>query len=314
MSQENTTPEPEPQQQSATSASQPAPDDGTPAFMRWLRGVLTGYKSDNSLRQALEEYIQATPIEGTNDVSVHERLMLANVLKMRDQCVVDVMIPRADIVAIDEQITRDEFFRLLSEQQYSRFPVYRGTLDDVIGTVHIKDVLANLAQNKPFEISDLIREVPVVSPSLPISDLIMQMRENRKHMVMVVDEYGGIDGLVTIGDVIETIFGQIGDEYDQNQDDMIVTRPDGTLIIDTRLSLDAFEAKFGDFFTDEECADNDTIGGLIMFIAGHVPARGEIIRHPTSGLKFEVVDGDSRRIYRVRIKDIASATPRTEAS
>lgn len=273
-------------------------------FMKWLRGIVSGYKSDNSLRVALEEYIQATPDEGTTDVSVHERLMLTNVLKMRDLRVVDVMIPRADIVAVDIEITRDEFFALLAERQYGRFPVFRETLDDVIGTVHIKDILACIAQNKPFAIKDLIRDVPVVSPALPVSDLIMQMRENRKHMVMVVDEYGGIDGLVTIGDIIETIFGQIGDEYDQSPDDMISSRPDGTIVVDTRLSLNDFEARYGPHFTEDEKENNDTIGGLVFSLAGHVPARGEVIRHEQSHLKFEVVDGDSRRIYRLRIKNL----------
>jgi magnesium and cobalt transporter len=297
------------------SNDEPSPGNGanadpTSLFMKWLKGVVRGgYKTDNSLREALEEYIQATPDEGTADISVHERLMLANVLKMRDLRVVDVMIPRADIVAVNINITREEFFALLAERQYSRFPVFRETLDDVIGTIHIKDIMAHLVQNKSFVVRDLVRDVPVVSPALPVSDLIMQMRENKKHMVMVVDEYGGIDGLVTIGDVIETIFGQIGDEYDRDESDMIAPRPDGTFIIDTRLSLDEFESRFGKHFSDEERENNDTIGGLVFAIAGHVPARGEIIRHETSPLKFEVVDGDSRRIFRLRVKNIPSANP-----
>lgn len=298
-------------QMSDDTPSAPIPqissNDGTTPFMKWIKSVVRGYKTDNSLRDALEEYIQATPDQGTTDVSVHERLMLSNVLKMRDQCVVDVMIPRADIVAVDVNISREEFLHLVAERQYSRFPVYRGTLDDVIGTLHIKDIVAHLAQNKPFEVRDLVREVPVVSPSLPISDLVMQMRENKKHMVLVVDEYGGIDGLVTIGDVIETIFGQIGDEHDQSEEDLIMQRPDGSLIIDTRLTLADFERRFGSCFTDDERDEHDTISGLILAIAGHVPARGEVIRHPGSHLKFDVVDGDSRRIYRVRVKNMALA-------
>ncbi len=281
------------------------PSDSVP-FLKWLKGIARGYyKTDNSLRDALEEYIQATPEEGTLDLSLHERLMLANVLKIRDLTVSEVMIPRADIVAIDVNLTRDDLFRLLAERQYSRFPVYRNTLDDVIGTIHIKDVLAHLAQGREFTILELVRSVPIVSPTLPVSDLIMQMRENRKHMVMVVDEYGGIDGLVTIGDVIETIFGEISDEYDVSDDDRINRRADGTYILDTRLGLIEFETHFGPCFTDDERAHNDTIAGLIYSIAGRVPARGEIIKHEGSHLKFEIIDGDSRRIYRIRIKAIS---------
>lgn len=285
------------------------PSDTVP-FLKWLKGVVRGYyKTDNSLRNALEEYIQATPEEGTLDLSLHERLMLSNVLKIRDLTVSEVMIPRADIVAIDANLTRSDLFRLLAERQYSRFPVYRNTLDDVIGTLHIKDVLAHLAQGREFTILELVRPVPIVSPTLPVSDLIMQMQENRKHMVMVVDEYGGMDGLVTIGDVIETIFGQIADEYDIGNDDRINERPDGSFILDTRLGLDEFEEKFGSVFTDDDREHNDTISGLIYSMAGRVPTRGEVIQHPPSGLKFEVIDGDARRIYRVRVKNIPNAKP-----
>ncbi len=282
----------------------PTSSKDTPPFFNWLRGLVRGYKTDSDLRDALEEYIQATPEEGTGDITLHERLMLANVLKMRDLRVIDVMIPRADIVAIEADITRDAFLNLLAVRQFSRFPVYRQTLDDVTGTVHIKDVLPHLAQNKEFVVAELIRPVPVVAPSLPVVDLIMQMRESRKHMVMVIDEHGGIDGLVTIGDVIETIFGQIADEYDIADDDFVTTRPDGTVILDTRLPLVDFEQHFGPHFTPEERAENDTISGLVFSLSGHVPARGEIVRHPASGIKFEIIDGDARRIYHVRVKNL----------
>jgi magnesium and cobalt transporter len=279
----------------------PKPQKDSPPFFTWLRGIIRGYKTDSSLRDALEEYIQATPEEGTADLTLHERLMLANVLKMRDLRVVDVMIPRADILAVDVNTNRNMFFELLAQKQFSRLPVFRQTLDDVVGTIHIKDVLAHLAQHKEFTILELVRPVPLVSPSLPVSDLIMQMRESRKHMVMVVDEYGGIDGLVTIGDVIETIFGQIADEYDIGSDELVNPRPDGTFVIDTRLTLTEFESRFGSYFNTDEHNENDTIGGLIFSLAGRVPTRGEIIKHPHNPLRFEVIDGDARRIYHVRI-------------
>jgi CBS domain containing-hemolysin-like protein len=287
----------------------PPPQKDSPPFVKWLRGFVRGYKTDSSLRDALEEYIQATPEEGTADITLHERLMLANVLKIRDLRVVDVMIPRASIVGVEANATRDDLLHLLADKQYSRLPVYRRTLDDVIGTLHIKDILAHLARNEDFTIQNLVRPVPVVSPTLPISDLIMQMRENRKHMVMVVDEHSGIDGLVTIGDVIETIFGEISDEYDVSADDMVTIRPDGTLLVDTRLTLEDFERRFGSFFTNDEREENDTINGLVFSLAGHVPARGEIIRHPSTPLKFEVIDSDARRVYRVRVKNLSLPPP-----
>jgi magnesium and cobalt transporter len=261
-----------------------------PPFYQWLRGLVRGYKTDTGLREALEEYIQATPEEGTGDVTLHERLMLANVLRMRDLDVTDVMIPRADVVAIEANISRHDFEKILAKQQF------------VIGTLHIKDVVAHLAEHREFTILELVRPVPIVSPSLPVADLIMQMREHRKHMVMVVDEHGGIDGLVTIGDVIETIFGQIDDEYVVATDDMINPRPDGTVILDARLSLVDYESRFGTTFSPADKEENDTLGGLVMSIAGRVPARGELVQDPYSKMIFEVIDSDARRVYRIRLR------------
>jgi magnesium and cobalt transporter len=289
---------------SMDASPKPIPPLPESPFMSWLRGMIKGYKTDNSLRTALDDYIQATPAEGTADITHHERLMLSNVLKMRDMRVVDVMIPRADIVAVSIDISREEFFTLLGERQFSRYPVFRQTLDDVVGTIHIKDIMSYMAQDKPFVIRDLIREVPVVAPSLPIADLIIEMRENKKHMVMVVDEYGGIDGIVTIGDVIETIFGELADEHEQPEDALIERQPDGTIIIDARMMLSDFEVRFNAEFTPEEKEQNDTIAGLVTMLSGHVPARGEIIRHGTTRMKFEVIDADPRRVYRVRVKNL----------
>lgn len=271
---------------------------------------MRGYKTDQSLREALEDYIQATPEEGTADIMPHERIMLANVLKMRDMCVVNVMIPRADIVAIDASLSQTDLMALLAERQYSRFPVFRETLDEVVGTLHIKDILGQMARGEVFNLSPLIREVPVVSPSLPVIDLILQMRETRKHMVMVVDEYGGIDGLVTIGDVIETIFGQIGDEYDSPDAPELLSRPDGSVLIDARVSLLQFEQTYGPCFSEDDKDNSDTIGGLVCALAGRVPGRGELIRYPDrDDLTFEILDADHRRIYRLRLKQAPTPQP-----
>ena len=177
------------------------------------------------------------------------------------------MVPRADIIAIEENSSQEQLMKLLSEHQFSRIPVYRDQLDDIIGTIHIKDVLAHMATNKTVVIKDMIREIPIVSPAMPVSDLILFMKEKRKHMVLTVDEYGGIDGLVTIGDIIETIVGEIGDEYDTSSHAVLIERADGSILAEGRVELDEFEEQFGHLFTEDEHEEADTLGGLVFCIA-----------------------------------------------
>jgi magnesium and cobalt transporter len=271
----------------------------------WVKSILPG-RSDTNLREALEEYIENQEEDkGESDASVssHEKLLISNVLELRDTTVQDIMIPRADIVGIELDSTQEEIFALLAEKQYSRLPVYQGTLDEILGTIHIKDILSCLAQGQPLVVRDLIRDVPIVSPSLHILDLLLQMRETRKHMALVVDEFGGIDGLVTIGDVLESIIGQIEDEHDPDQSLEMTLRPDGSVIADARVYLDEFEERFGLTLHEDDKEDNDTLGGLVFTIAGRVPARGEILTHD-NGMVFEVLEADPRRVGRLKITNI----------
>ncbi|MDX2223096.1 MAG: transporter associated domain-containing protein [Rhodospirillaceae bacterium] len=199
--------------------------------------------------------------------------------------------------------------------------MYRGTLDDVIGMIHIKDVALALSepdQSLAYEgiedtaatikLADLVRKVLFVSPSVRVLDLLLQMRLKRTHMALVVDEYGGIDGLVTIEDVVEQIVGNIEDEHDAEQPPEIAETADGGAVADARLALADFEARYGALFSDEERAEADTLAGLVARLAGRVPSRGELIKHP-SGLEFEVVDGDPRRVRRLRITNVPKPPP-----
>lgn len=269
----------------------------------WLKRLLRPKSDAENLRDAIEEYIGELPQDETLSVAAHERALIANILKMRDLTVWDVMIPRADVAAIDIDASQSDLMALLSEKQYSRIPVFRETLDDVLGTIHIKDIMACLASGKEIIIRDLVRDVPVVSPSLPVLDLLLQMKESKKHMMLAVDEFGGIDGLVTIGDVVEAIVGELEDEFEPEDHAQIVEKPDGTLMADGRVDIESFEEKIGPVLTEEEREDIDTLGGLVFSIAGRVPARGEVITHE-SGLVFEIVDADPRRVNALRIKNI----------
>jgi CBS domain containing-hemolysin-like protein len=264
---------------------------------------------DNSFRETIEEYVdipESAELEG--DASLHERWLLSNILKLRDLSVDYVMIPRADIVAIDMNTSHEELLTILKERQFSRLPVYRDTLDDVVGTVHMKDMIAAIANNKQIDIKSMLSDLPIVSPSMPILDLLLKMRQSRRHMVLVVDEYGGIDGLVTIGDIIEFIVGEIDDEHDIDIQKQIVEKPDGSILLDARLDIESFEEKFGAILSEEEREENDTLGGLVFFMAGRVPARGEVLTHQ-SGLVFEIVDADPRRITKLKIRNFPQTSP-----
>ncbi len=259
---------------------------------------------DPTLRETIEEYIEDESTDAVEtSMSVHEKTLIANVLELRDKCAADIMIPRADIIAINHDISKEDLFTLLSERQYSRLPVYKNTLDNVIGSIHVKDIMASIAREEAIDVQSLVRNVPIVSPSIKMLDLLLQMRITRKHMVLVVDEFGGIDGLVTIGDVIESIVGEIDDEHDPDDHTEIVVDTDGTVTADARVDLEEFEEIFGNILSEEERQENDTLGGLIFFLAERVPARGEVITHK-SGMIFEIIEADPRRVKRIHIREI----------
>ncbi len=233
----------------------------------------------------------------------------------------DVMVPRAGITAIDSTATLTELSNAFKEAGHSRLPIYKETLDDPTGMVHIKDLLPYLMldakgrSGKTYPDKKVIqyikRPVLYVPPSMLAQDLLRRMQARRVHMAIVVDEYGGTDGLVTIEDLVEPIVGDIDDEHDEAEPEVqIVTDKGGRSVweADGRITIEDFEAALGrDFATDDEEEDVDTLGGLIFTLAGRVPERGEIIRHDT-GLEFEVMDADPRRVKRLRIRDASSET------
>jgi CBS domain containing-hemolysin-like protein len=274
----------------------------TQQFRAWLRAILRG-RGDTTLRDTIEELIEERR-EEEGSIAADERVLLANILKLRDRTARDVMVPRADIVATDEKTPLNEVVQRISQDAHSRMPVYRETLDEVVGMVHIKDVLASVASQKlGAAVKDIVRPVLIVAPSMPVLDLLLQMRLARQHMALVVDEFGGIDGLITIEDLVEEIVGEIEDEHDVASPPRITLRPDGSLNADARVGIEDFENMVGPVLTEEEREDVDTLGGLVFSLAGRVPARGELLKHP-SGLEFEIVDADPRRVKRLRVRNL----------
>lgn len=274
-------------------------------FFRGLfRSIRNGRNGDSNLRETFEELIEQHE-ENEPPVDPVARAMLDKVLTVGALTVSDVMVPRADIVAVDVTISQNDLLNLMAEEAHSRMPVYRDNLDEVLGMIHIKDMMASIASGEPFDTGKLLRKMLFVAPSMRVLDLLLQMRLDRIHMALVVDEYGGIDGLTTIEDLVEQIVGEIEDEHDVDEGPLLIARSDGNLDVDARLSLGEFEEAVGGLLTSEEREDDiDTVGGLIINLAGRVPTRGQVILHESSGVEFEITDADARRVRRVRVCNI----------
>jgi len=279
-----------------------------------LRGFLKSRQGEAQLRETLEEIIdeikdvEREEVSGA-PISSDERVMLSNILRLRHLTAYDVMVPRVDIIAVDLDTPIDELIDVMSSAGHSRLPVYRDTLDEVVGIVHIKDLLHYMRERKTtgdFDLVDLVRRILVVAPSMRVLDLLLEMRLSRVHMALVVDEYGGIDGLVTIEDLVEEIVGEIEDEHDVAVGPKLIERPDGSVIADARTTIEEFEEKVGPVLSEEEREEDiDTLGGLLFTLAGRVPDRGELVEHPPSGITFEVLEADPRRVKRVRVRNVA---------
>lgn len=281
---------------------------------QWLAGLFKSRNGDSHLRETIEEIIveiqeNEDESEAATPISTDERMMLGNILKLRHLTTYDVMVPRADIVAVDITTPIEELIEVMSRAGHSRLPVFRETLDDVVGIVHIKDLLEHVKEQKPFDLADIVRKVLIVAPSMRVLDLLLEMRLSRVHLALVVDEFGGIDGLLTTEDLLEEIVGEIEDEHDVEEGPKLVERPDGLLAADARATVEEFEDLVGPVLSDQEREEDiDTLGGLVFFLAGRVPSRGELIVHPSSGVCFEILEADPRRVKRLRIRELPERT------
>jgi len=314
--------------------------EGTRAGEGWMVRVLRalfGWKSD-SIRDDLQSAL-ATTAPDEFGFSAEERAMLHNILSLRERRIEDVMVPRADIVAVKRDISLGELLREFERAGHSRLVVHRDTLDDPEGMVHIRDVLALMTSRAsvdpasapkrkkplpagldlkaidlamPLKDARITRSLIFVPPSMPAIDLLAKMQAARLHLALVVDEYGGTDGLVSIEDIVELIVGDIDDEHDTDEV-VIVRQADGAFIADARASLEDVTAALGDEFNIGEAGESvDTLGGYVVALVGRVPVRGEIVAGP-GRFEIEVLDADPRRIKRMRIslrKDRPLARPR----
>ncbi len=270
---------------------------------RRLLNVLRGRDGEESLRESIEELLEEHADAISTPEETAERALLRNVLEVGDLRVGEIRVPRADIVAVPHDIGFDELVRTLVEAEHSRLPIYRESLDDIMGMVHVKDVLPYLAGREGFALDKVMRRLIVVPPSKSVLALLREMRDTRTHMALIVDEYGGLDGLVTIEDLVEQIVGEIDDEHDEEEGVMLIRRADGLFEALGRCPIEDLEEQLGRELSDPEEDDDevDTVGGLIIAHIGRVPQRGEVVEHP-AGLAFEILEADPRRIKRVRIR------------
>ncbi|MEQ1726552.1 MAG: hemolysin family protein [Sphingopyxis sp.] len=297
--------------------------DSSSGIWAALRAMIFGGAGEPTLREQIEEAIDEAEEDGAVgqlsangiDLSQAEREMLRNMLAFGEAIVDDVAVPRSDIIAIEESATFEAAVALFAEADHSRLPVYRVKLDDIVGMVHVKDMFGIMARGEapPPRLRDrpeLIRQPLYVPQSMPAMALLAEMRAHRTHLAIVLDEYGGTDGLITIEDLVEEIVGDIEDEHDDAPEQLLVQRGEGEWEADARIELDelatALDARFGDI--DE---DVDTLGGLAFVIAGHVPQVGETLIHD-NGWQIEIIAGDDRRVTRALLRKTVTTTRSTK--
>ena len=274
--------------------------------MPFISKIKSFFFSSNkeNIKNVLEDIIEdnGNSVESIDDGT---KKIFKNIIQLNDKCIEDVMIPRADIDSVSSNIKINQLITFINKTKHSRIPVYEENLDKVIGMVHIRDLFEKINKStkvkRDIKISrSIIRKILFSSPSMRILDLLLKMRSEQIHMSIVVDEFGGTNGLVTIEDLVEEIVGEIKDEHDFEEIDIIKKISKKTYEVSARLTVDEFEKKLGIFFESVDKEDVDTVGGLVFNLIGKIPSRGEVISHK-SGLEFTILDADTRKIKRLLV-------------
>ena len=277
---------------SAAQSAQSEDNTSEGLLSRWWRALGSGPDENQDDLTAEQSHVPAAAVRG-----------LANLTRLR---VEDVMIPRVEVVSAALDTGKDDLLELFRESGLTRLPVYRETLDTPLGLVHLKDFALgygfNGDQSKDFDLDAMLRPLLFAPPSMPIGVLLQKMQTDRIHMALVIDEYGGVDGLVTIEDLIEQVIGEIEDEHDVAEGQLWVEEAPGCYLVQARAPIEEFESLLSQPLSIEDDSEEiDTLGGLVFRLAGRVPARGEVVKHPV-GVDFEVVDADPRKIKRLRVR------------
>lgn len=277
-----------------------------PSFFKKINSKNLNKDLDQELDQFVAKRINADDSNGKT--LSHENELLKNLAGLRGITASDVMVPRVDIVSVAMSDDFNEIVKQLIKTNHSRVPVRNESLDDIVGILHIKDVLANLFLKEKQNIKTLLKRPIFVSPSISLLDLLYEMRIKRRHLALVVDEYGGIDGLVTIEDLVEELVGEIEDEHDLSSECRLDKMEDGSIVVEARIIIDLLENFIQSIRKEDLNEEIETLGGFIVSIAGRVPVKGEVIKYSPSGLKFEILEADPRKVILVKITGLNNIT------
>ena len=263
-------------------------------------------KTNNKLQINIENLLNKR-LKQKKPLKINEEKIISNVFQLPEKLINDIMIPRTDIISVDTNVNINKLVQIIGRTSHSRYPVFDKSRDNIIGMIHIKDVISCWKNKKIRNIKKLVRQILFTPDSINILDLLLKMRTSHIHMAIIVDEHGGVDGLVTIEDLVEEIVGEIKDEHEAQKENKNnikgLIKDDGSIKISARMLIEDFEKKYGNIFSDKEDISNiDTMGGLVFHIFGRIPLKGEVIKH-SNVCEFEILDADSRRIRTILVRN-----------
>ena len=274
-------------------------------FLKKFLNFFKKNKKENNLEEDIKNFLNRR-IQNKLPLKIDEEQIISNVFELPEKLISNIMVPRSDIISIDENSTLSELIKLIGRTNHSRYPVHEKNRDNIIGMVHIKDAVSSSESIKKIKIKKLIRKILFAPPSMTVLDLILKMRVSHTHMAIVIDEHGGVDGLVTIEDLVEEIVGEIKDEHDAQKEkkkEIHSEIEEGKIVISARMQIKQFEKKYGKILFNKKDFNNiDTMGGLVFTLSGRIPLKGEIIKHST-GCEFEILEADTRRIKKILIRN-----------
>ena len=263
-------------------------------------------KNNNKLQNKFENLLNKR-LKQKKPLKINEEKIISNIFQLPEKLINDIMIPRTDIISVDTNVNINQLVQIIGRTSHSRYPVFDKSRDNIVGMVHIKDVISCWKNKKIENIKKLVRQILFTPDSINILDLLLKMRTSHIHMAIIVDEHGGVDGLVTIEDLVEEIVGEIKDEHEAQKENKNnikgLIKDDGSIKISARMLIEDFEKKYGNIFSDKkDISDIDTMGGLVFHIFGRIPLKGEVIKH-SNVCEFEILDADSRRIRTILVRN-----------
>ena len=263
-------------------------------------------KTNNKLQINIENLLNKR-LKQKKPLKINEEKIISNIFQLPEKLINDIMIPRTDIISVDTNVNINKLVQIIGRTSHSRYPVFDKSRDNIVGMVHIKDIISCWKNKKIRNIKKLVRQILFTPDSINILDLLLKMRTSHIHMAIIVDEHGGVDGLVTIEDLVEEIVGEIKDEHEAQKENKNniegLIKDDGSIKISARMLIEDFEKKYGNIFSDKkDISDIDTMGGLVFHIFGRIPLKGEVIKH-SNVCEFEILDADSRRIRTILVRN-----------